>query len=228
MTAHVVFYPAETVGHKKFPSAYDECIKCGQPKKKGAKLCLKCRLGPRMVIEQSDDPTCEPNITLPQQYIERFWKKVNKNGPVMRADLTPCWVWTACTDKHFGYGVITMKPYHLLAHRVSWFLEHGVLLRGNKVQLMHRCDNPPCVNPDHLMIGTQKDNIHDCMDKGRFSPGYVCGEKVGNHKLTANEVLEIREKYDGVREGYAAIGKEYGVDQTNIGYILRRKTWKHI
>jgi hypothetical protein len=227
MTAHVVFYPAETVGHKNFPSAYDECPECGQPKKKGAKLCLKCRLGPRMVIKQSDDPTCELNITLPPQYIERFWEKVNKNGPIVRPGLTPCWVWTGCTSP-LGYGVITMKPLHILAHRVSWFLEHGVLLCGNKVQLQHHCDNPPCVNPEHLFDGTQMDNVHDCMEKGRFNPGYVCGEQVGNHKLTAEEVLEIREKYDGVREGYAAIGKEYGVDQTNIGYILRRKTWKHI
>jgi hypothetical protein len=159
------------------------------------------------------------------EVVDNFWEKVDTTpgyGP--KGD---CWAWTGCADR-LGYGVITMKPLHILAHRVSWFLEHGVLLCGNKVQLQHHCDNPPCVNPEHLFDGTQMDNVHDCMEKGRFNPGYVCGEQVGNHKLTAEEVLEIREKYDGVREGYAAIGKEYGVDQTNIGYILRRKTWKHI
>lgn len=84
---------------------------------------------------------------------EKFWPKVQKTST--------CWLWTACKTK-LGYGKLSWKQ----AHRVSWEIHNGAIPVGMCV--CHKCDNPPCVNPDHLFLGTQKDNILDAKKKGRL------------------------------------------------------------
>jgi hypothetical protein len=170
----------------------------------------------------------ERRITLSPDNVNRFWEKVDKSpGQGKHGD---CWLWTGCVNEH-GYGVITMSPHHFLANRASWLIEYGSLPEG-KIGVLHHCDTPRCVRPEHLFLGNQKVNLDDAISKGRmpilvYGSG-VRGEEVGNHKLTAEEVLEIRALFGSSRKGYRVVAERYGVHRTLIGLILHRKIWKHI
>jgi len=96
----------------------------------------------------------------------RFWPKVDRNGPVVRAELGPCWVWIGSL-KDTGYGQLSAphRGVPLKAHRVSWELHHGPIPDG--LWVLHRCDNRRCVRPDHLWLGTDADNKSDMEAKGR-------------------------------------------------------------
>ena len=89
---------------------------------------------------------------------ERFWSKVNKTGD--------CWLWTG-VRVGIGYGQIYLNGKKTPAHRVSWLLHHGIIPNG--LLVLHKCDNPPCVNPNHLFTGTNSDNMKDAYIKGRSS-----------------------------------------------------------
>jgi len=90
---------------------------------------------------------------------EDFWLKVHKAGP------NDCWEWQ-CSRHKQGYGHLVTGGVYWLAHRLAWLFTHGILFDDEKV--LHTCDNPPCVNPQHLWTGTQKDNMQDCAAKGRI------------------------------------------------------------
>lgn len=102
----------------------------------------------------------------PQTEEERFWAKVDKSGD--------CWLWQGARNPH-GYGQFSRNGRHVVAHRVSWGWRHGAVPDG--YLLCHRCDVPGCVNPDHLFVGTQSDNMRDCAAKGRIA-------RVGKSKNT--------------------------------------------
>ena len=87
---------------------------------------------------------------------ERFWANVDKSDT--------CWEWTGYFHP-YGYGVLYVEGKNILAHRLSWELENGSIPEG--MQVLHHCDNPPCVRHDHLFLGTQADNIEDMCEKGR-------------------------------------------------------------
>lgn len=91
---------------------------------------------------------------------ERFWSKVNKDGPTQPHMDTPCWVWTSSAN--YGYGIFSAARIQG-AHRVSWWLAHGE--NPGSLYVCHKCDNPPCVRPDHLFLGTAADNNRDRMQK---------------------------------------------------------------
>lgn len=97
----------------------------------------------------------------------RFWSKVDKNGPVVVEELGNCWVWTG--NKRTGYGMIRDDDNGKMrsAHRLSWAWANGVEYPDRNVIVRHRCDNPPCVRPDHLETGNYKDNNHDKMKRDR-------------------------------------------------------------
>lgn len=125
------------------------------------------------------------------------------------------------TDK--GYGQLFVNREKQLAHRFAFFLHHG---RWPHPWVLHRCDNPPCVNPHHLFEGTPKDNTADAISKGRLCKG----EDVNTAKLTEEEVLRIREEYQRGVPGFGtpALAKRYGVSRVSIHQIVTRKSWKHI
>lgn len=102
----------------------------------------------------------------------RLWAKVNKNGPTKRPELGPCWLWEGGTA--WGvYGVITIKKRPTMTHRVSWEIANGPIPEG--LCVLHRCDIPLCCRPDHLFLGTKRDNMHDAISKGRWIGGYRYG-----------------------------------------------------
>ena len=146
---------------------------------------------------------------------DRFWEKVDKRGP------DDCWEWIA-GKSNGGYGVFCTEEGTVGAHSQAWKLSNGIIPEGDYV--LHSCDNPGCCNNAHLFIGTQTENMQDCISKGRFSRG----ESNGQSKLNSVDVQLIRgwhESFEASREGLAKI---FGVSKTTIGLIVRRVTWQHI
>lgn len=158
---------------------------------------------------------------------ERFWAKVNKNGPVPPhcPKLGPCWIWTKSRFR-FGYGRLMKNGKRVKAHRVAWELTRGPILPG--ICVLHRCDVPACVNPVHLFLGTKGDNNADTRSKGRENP---CeGSEHRMAKLTEADVLEIRRRYAAnSRDGaLQVLANAFGVSRSLMSRVVRRKIWKHI
>lgn len=139
---------------------------------------------------------------------ERFWRRVDVREP------DDCWEWTGSKSSN-GYGGIKVSGQDQYAHRVSWMLFHGSIPKG--IHVLHRCDNPGCVNPNHLFLGTPADNAADRDAKGRQAKG----ERMGTAKLTPDKVLAIRESPLRQRE----LARMYGVDQSQISHIKHRESW---
>lgn len=149
---------------------------------------------------------------------ERFWQKVNKTET--------CWLWTAA--KHFfGYGLIGCpdKPKRILrAHRASWEMAFGPIPKG--LYVLHKCDVPSCVNPDHLFLGTHQQNVDDMVRKGRNAKtGNGSGENSPNSKLTWCNVKKIRSDH-AQGSTLIAIAEQYKMHPTTIAQIVKHKTWK--
>jgi len=158
---------------------------------------------------------------------DKFWERVDKRGP------DECWDWLAGLDKD-NYGVMSggsRKAKKLKAHRVSWEIHFGQIPFHDShhgMCVLHRCDNPPCVNPAHLFLGTNHDNVLDMFKKGRARPGWVPGEKNGNAKITENKVKLIRRF--GALKGKASwsnrvIGKMFGLSKAQTSKIISGKAW---
>jgi predicted XRE-type DNA-binding protein len=146
---------------------------------------------------------------------ERFFSKVAVGADNM------CWEWLA-NKTHDGYGRFKVKGRRVGAHRVAYELAIGPSPEGMCV--CHNCDNPSCVNPAHLFLGTQADNMADKVSKGRLRCGR--GETQGSAKLTQAKVDEIRELYAGRQFTQSALARAFGVSQMHISDIVRGKCWK--
>lgn len=116
-----------------------------------------------------------------QKDVARFWSKVDKST----TDPDGCWTWTKYLDPE-GYALIYVKPKMRLVHRFSYLIAYGIL--PDDLKVLHKCDNPSCVRPDHLFLGTQLDNIRDRDQKGRQAKG----EKHFRCRLTDDQVFEVR------------------------------------
>jgi hypothetical protein len=138
-------------------------------------------------------------------------------------DENGCWVWSANKDRD-GYGVLTHhRKKQLRAHRASYEFYKGAIPDGAFV--CHSCDNPSCINPDHLFIGSPKDNTQDMIRKGR--KGTLLGSVHGMAKLTEEDVTGIRAAREK-GELLASIATRYGISFQHVSLIARNKSWRHV
>lgn len=133
-----------------------------------------------------------------------------------------CIEWTGSNDGRKGYGVISINGKQEKTHRVSWEIENGPIPEGMCV--CHACDNPACINPSHLFIGTHSDNMQDCLQKGRGNRGGPKGENCHFSRLTEKEVLEIRDS----DEYCNALAKRYNISTAIITQVQKGQIWKHL
>jgi hypothetical protein len=134
-----------------------------------------------------------------------------------------CWIWTGVTNGR-GYGKFYVtNSLHYLAHRVSWYLVNGKIPDGKF--LLHTCDNPRCVNPDHLHLGTQTDNMRDMCQKGRHVSWDSSGENNGAAKLTKKQVDEMRLIYAQGGSSYRKLMIRYGISKSQVSRIINRQSW---
>lgn len=195
--------------------------------------------------EQADMKTCTVNCCdMPLQYrgwclkhYMRWWRHgdpqttlVNKE-PVTWEHLlskstinkeTGCIEWTRATSS--GYGVLRHKGAAVRTHRISYELNKGPIPDG--LFVLHHCDNKLCITPDHLFLGTQKDNMRDMSAKGRGN--HARGERAGRSKLTEAEVLRIRKTYTGKYGERLAMAEKYNVSGGSIWSVVTGRTWTHI
>lgn len=137
----------------------------------------------------------------------------------IQTDQKECWNWNGTIGKR-GYGVIRQQNKLCYAHRKIYEIENNITLNSNQI-IMHKCDNPKCVNIHHLEIGTLQDNVQDMINKNRQCKGE--GKKQA--KLTETQVLEI---YNNNYEPYITIARKYKVSDTLIHLIKQGKRWKYL
>ena len=141
----------------------------------------------------------------------RFWSKVDKCGD------DECWPWTA-TKSRLGYGKFTLGVNNKVnAHRYSYEIANGPIPDGMLV--CHGCDNPPCVNPKHLFVGTHKDNMQDAVKKGRAARG----SRLPQTKLTDAQVLEAVSLAKDRSRTIESVAKLYGISGEHLGSLMRGK-----
>lgn len=147
----------------------------------------------------------------------RFWAKVDKTNE--------CWTWVGARNSR-GYGWIGVgNKKTKAAHRLSWELSFGPIPSGYCI--CHKCDNPSCVNPKHLFLGSLSDNMNDMVSKGRHP--YRKGEQVLHlAKLTEDVVRQLREEYDAKPFNMSTKARELGLHPNTISSIIRGETWRHV
>jgi hypothetical protein len=157
---------------------------------------------------------------------EMFWKKVNKNGPIPKhcPQLGRCWIWIGGKDRagrgHFSY-VKNGVRINLTAPRFSFEQEYGPL-PASKPFACHHCDNPPCIRPSHLFVGSHQDNMDDCKNKGRM----LAGEDNPQARLTLAQARKIRSLYAAGSHSQESLGKQFGLSQVAVGRITRNIAYK--
>jgi len=152
---------------------------------------------------------------------ERIMGKVSKEA-------NGCWFWTGAKSggdgrEQYKYGYININGNARRVHRVLYSILKSEIPDG--LHLLHKCDTPICVNPDHMFIGTAKDNVDDMIQKGRSA--HPCGE-LNHSKLKASDVIKIRKMYSSGEHSYKNLSGTFHVAPSTIGNIVNRKKWKHI
>lgn len=145
-------------------------------------------------------------------FIKKFWEKINIGGS------DECWKWRKNSG---GYARVRRNGTSEAAHRVAYSISFGEIPFG--MNILHKCDNPPCCNPAHLLLGTHKDNMQDKAKKGRSN--IPSGENHGNAKLTYENVADIRSKYASGSYLQKELARIFGVSQVTICRIVRGEQW---
>lgn len=159
---------------------------------------------------------------------DRFWAKVDRSGD--------CWLWTAAVDRK-GYGRFSVGGQRdaqgnrrngmVGAHRFSCELEHGPI-GDTRLWVLHRCDTPACVRPNHLFLGTPLDNVRDMDGKGRRINGQLRGTAHPNSVLTERAVREIFALYRAGGVTQAALAKKFGVCLSTVNHLFTGRLWGHL
>lgn len=184
--------------------------------KKPNKFCPQCGAGfyvsrYRLYKKKYCSQACYTASWASYDRVGAFWGRVNKTAS--------CWLYTG-GKKHNGYGLLNIKGRMIQAHRFSYELANGPIPEGQYV--LHKCDTPACVNPGHLFLGTQTDNMVDKIAKGRV----LRGERCVRSKLTEAQARKIKSLAWQVPSPLLA--KEYGVGPGTIRAIWKGRSWKHL
>ena len=154
---------------------------------------------------------------------DEFWAKVDRSGGP-----DACWPWLGVRSKK-GYGQWRPEGHRTVpvyAHRLSYQLAHGGIPKGAYV--LHTCDNPPCVNPAHLGVGSQTDNMREMYDRARDVHNAPRGASHYRARLTDEAVAAIRERYRIGELSQEQIAREFGVSQITVSRVIRRVAWRHV
>jgi hypothetical protein len=176
------------------------CEQCGQSyaSKSASDAAFRRRFCSRSCYDQSD---------------AHFWDRVSKTAD--------CWLWIGAHTR-LGYGIVQVNRRRTSAHRIAWILAFGSIPEGMFV--CHRCDNPPCVRPDHLFLGTPAENSRDAAVKGRMHR--PIGTRHPGALLTDAAVRDIRQSYGS--ETAIQIARRYGVNRSTIYNVLYGNAWTHV
>lgn len=154
--------------------------------------------------------------------IARFWAKVDKRGE------GECWPWKGYKTP-LGYGTISVGGRKDRVHnatRVMWTIVNGPIPYG--LEMCHKCDNPPCINPDHLFMGSHKENYQDALSKGRDAGMFKNGVKHRNAKLTEDQVKKIRAEYIPYVVGCRKLAKQFNVSDETIRRIVLNRSYQGV
>lgn len=186
-----------------------------------AKACLQCGVAiPYGVVNFKRKRFCGNECAWawrrrPDVHLSLFWGRVDKSaGP------DGCWIYNGHRNKD-NYGGIRVQGIYL-AHRLTWTLENGPIPKG--LHCLHKCDNPPCVNPGHLFLGDDAVNMLDKKNKGRT----VVGEGYVRAIMTEAKVRELRRRREETGETYNKLGPAFGISYTQARAICLRIQWKHV
>lgn len=153
------------------------------------------------------------------QFARRFWSKVDRSGE--------CWLWMGSRHQH-GYGRMRVGSRRdgsrrlELATHIVWELTNGPISEG--MWVLHHCDNPPCVRPEHLFLGTHAENMYDMIAKGRARHPSLPGESCGHAKLTEAAALLIRARV-AAGEMQKTLAAEFGVSRATVCLVVGGKRW---
>jgi len=150
------------------------------------------------------------NTLTPKNTPSDIWKRID-----IRED-NECWEWRGHTNNK-GYGCITINYKHWYVHRVAYEETYGTI--PNKLFVLHKCDNPKCCNPEHLFLGTQKDNMKDMTQKHR---------SIHHTKISDSQVEEIRNLYSTGNYTQEELGKKFGVHRVHVGNLIVKKYRRNI
>lgn len=218
-----------------------QCAHIGFKIKRSLKECNTCKKEFLILPSQRKGKYCSTKCIRPIHKIDkfdcgkarRFWSIATEEEKIKRLTHlyenlitkhdNKCWILNKVPSKngyvHFNMG----RNKYILAHRLSWIIHRGNI--PDNLMILHKCDNPPCTNPDHLFIGTHADNVKDKINKKRHNASH--GSSHYNAKLNDDMVLKIKKL---IKEGYSqsAIAHKFEVRPSTIQNIADGKTWKHV